>query len=148
MNRHQRRRAKKLQPKTVQANILEIGEMTEAIFGGVYAADQHGFVTIAASDKGRRAVEAVFPSGHIAWRFHEDNLLGWGEFSLNVVDCAGAMPDHKLPLDITGGARLDDAHPDALAFLLAVAVQRQGINVATFDQNEGFNIYFHAAAVQ
>ena len=90
----------------------------------------------------------MFPSGHIAWRFHEDNLLGWGEFSLNVVDCAGAMPDHKLPLDITGGARLDDAHPDALAFLLAVAVQRQGINVATFDQNEGFNIYFHAAAVQ
>jgi hypothetical protein len=148
MNRHQRRRAKKLNPKTIQANILEIGEMTEAIFGGVYAAEQHGFVSIMASDEGRRAVEAVFPSGRIAWRYHEDNPLGWGEFSLNVVDLADEMPDHQLPLDITGGARLGDSHPDALAFLLAMAVQRQGVNVATIDQNEGFNIYYHASKVQ
>jgi hypothetical protein len=31
-----------------------------------------------------------------------------------------------LPMDITGGADLDEAKPDALALLLAVGVVRQG----------------------
>jgi hypothetical protein len=149
MNRHARRQAKKLKTKTVQANILEIGEMVEMICGGVYNPDQHGFVAIMASDEGRRAVEAVFPSGRIAWRFYDDSpLTGWGEFSLDVVSLADEMPDHQLPLEITGGARLSDSHPDALALLLAWAVQMQGVNVATFDQNEEFNIYYHAMKVQ
>ena len=148
INRHERRRAKRLEPKSFSASIREIGEMCDALFGGVHDEGQHGFVAISASEKGRRAVEAVFPSGRIVWRTHDDNVLGWQEFSINVVDCAAAMPDHKLPLEITCGVRLDDCSPDALAFLLAMAVKEQGLNVATFDRDDKCSIFMSSAGMQ
>ena len=66
--------------KSFDASIQEIGLMCDALFQGVDkdADGGSGFVVICASDKGCRAVEAVFPGAVIKWRFHADNALGWG----------------------------------------------------------------------
>jgi hypothetical protein len=122
--------------KSFDASAQEIGEMCEALFEGKH----HGFVAVSASDRGRRAVEAVFPGAHIEWRFHADNALGWGEFSLNVIDCT-VLPGHRLPLEITHGASLHDATPDALAYLLAMGVRRQGVCVALIDADGHASIF-------
>ena len=137
MNRHRRRKTKALRVKpdaSFGATISQIGEMCDVIFYGVNPNDkagENGWVEIYASASGRKAVEAVFPNAHIEWRFHDDsNPLGWWEFVLNLPGVAAALPMHHLPLEITNGADLDKATPDALAFLLAMAAKRQGVRVA------------------
>jgi hypothetical protein len=138
-------RIKRRKAKSFQASIGQIAELCDVTFQGVDPKDdkegRHGWVTICASKKGQRAVEAVFPSAHIEWRYHADNALGWAEFSINLPDVAGAGPDHRLPLEITGGVSLDDALPDILAFLLAMAARDQGARVAVQDCTGIMNFY-------
>jgi hypothetical protein len=138
MNRHERRKAKALRPeKTFSATFEQIREMCDALFHGMDPDDmsgehkgQHGWVDISTSDKGRQAIEAVFPNAVIEWRHPSDNLLGWAEFTINVPRLAAGLPVHHLPLEITKGDDLNQSTPDALAFLLAMAAKRQGARVA------------------
>jgi hypothetical protein len=138
-------RIKRRKAKSFQASIGQIAELCDVLFRGVDPKDDKevrpGWVRICASKKGQRAVEAVFPSAHIEWRYYTDNALGWAEFSINLPEVAGAGPDHRLPLEITGGVSLDDALPDVLAFLLAMAAQRQGARVAVEDCTGIINFY-------
>ena len=89
------------------------------------------------SPKGRECVDALFPQAQIAWResdFPTDPSGDWGDwrgFEINLPDVV-AQTETKLPLEITGGADLDEAQPDALALLLAIAVKRQGGRSAYF----------------
>jgi hypothetical protein len=139
MNRHERRKTKAASSKFFRASIGQITEMCDAFFSGVDVADdphgRHGFVEMYTNEKGKRAVEAIFPNAFIDWK--EGSLLPGlrYDFSINVPDVASAVPDHRLPLEITRGASLDDAAPEALAFLLAMAAKRQGARVAYSDRD-------------
>jgi hypothetical protein len=53
----------------------------------------------------------------------------WRGFNINVPDVV-ANTETKLPLEITKGADLDYATPEALGLLLAMGVNRQGGNAA------------------
>ena len=78
------------------------------------------------NDKGRACVDALFPGSHIAWSEPGVGLpADWRSFDINVPDVVAEI-ETALPMDITGGADLDEAKPDALALLLAVGVVRQG----------------------
>jgi hypothetical protein len=100
--------------------------MADALFEGNHDDEQHGWVAMAANQKGRECIEALFPDACIAWRDPGEGLPNdWRGFDLNLPDVIAATTT-KLPLEITRGADLNAANPDALAFLLATGVNRQG----------------------
>jgi hypothetical protein len=61
----------------------------------------------------------------------------WHGFDLNLPDVVATM---ETTLEITGGANLDKATPDQLAFLLAAGVSRQGGRSAIYS-NGRLEIY-------
>jgi hypothetical protein len=61
----------------------------------------------------------------MAWKDDCPMPREWRAFSINLPDVVAAT-ETLLPLEITRGADLDEATPDALAFLLAMGVKRQG----------------------
>jgi hypothetical protein len=90
--------------------------------------DDQGWVEMYASAKGRECIDALFPQAHIAWADDcgEEMLSrGWRAFSINLPDVVAAT-ETRLSLEITGAANLDEATPDALAFLLAYSVRWHG----------------------
>jgi hypothetical protein len=99
--------------------------MVDAVFIGVQ--DDPGWVEMYASAKGREYINALFPKAHIAWADDCGAMppREWRAFSINLPDAVAAT-ETRLPLEITRGANLDEATPDALAFLLAMGVCRQG----------------------
>jgi hypothetical protein len=78
-----------------------------------------------AAAKGRECIDALFPRAHIEWKDDCPMPREWRAFSINLPDVVAAT-ETRLPLEITRGANLDEATPDALAFLLAMGVRRQG----------------------
>jgi hypothetical protein len=86
-----------------------------------------------ADAKGRECVNALFPKAHIAWADDCGEMLPreWRAFTINLPDVVAAT-ETLLPLEITRGANLDEATPDALAFLLAMGVHRQGARCAVW----------------
>jgi hypothetical protein len=114
----------KRMPKKFEIKMSDLPNMIDALFVGDH--DEQGWVVMDVNDKGRACVDALFPNAHIAWRDASDSLpADWCGFSINVPDVVAEI-NTELPLDITRGADLDKANPDALAFLLAYAVSRQG----------------------
>lgn len=102
----------------------DLPNLVDAVFIGNH--DEAGWVYMAVNAKGRSCVDALFPEARIAWRDPGDLVpASWHGFDINLPDVAAATKT-KLPMDITGGTDLDNANPDALAFLLAVGVNRQG----------------------
>ena len=105
-------------------DVSDLPNMVDALFVGNH--EKPGWVSIAVNAKGRGCVDALFPQAHIAWRDAGDLVPpDWHGFDINLPDVISATQT-KLPLEITGGADLDAANPDALAFLLAAGVNRQG----------------------
>ena len=87
--------------------------MADALFEGNHDAGQHGWVTMAANQKGRECIEALFPDACIAWRDPGEWLPhDWLGFDLNLLDVVAATTT-KLPLEITRGADLDGANPNS-----------------------------------
>ena len=96
----------KIKPRKFKAKLADIPNLADAVFEGDH--EMPGWVIMAVNTKGRECVEALFPQAHIAWRdagpcFPAD----WQGFKIN-------------------GANLDEASPEALAFLLAAGVKHQG----------------------
>jgi hypothetical protein len=121
-NRHERRKAKS-HTKRIMLNGSDITNMVDAVFFGVQ--DDPGWVEMYADAKGRECIDAIFPKAHIAWKDDCPMPREWRAFSINVPDVIAAT-ETRLPLEITRGANLDEATPDALACLLAMGMQRQG----------------------
>ena len=107
--------------------------MLDAVFAGNHDHYPNGWVIMEANDKGRACVEALFPGAHIAWGA-PGNIVpaDWHGFEIHVPDVVAALPETKLPLEVTGGADLYEANPDALALLLAFGVVRQGGRAGLF----------------
>jgi hypothetical protein len=110
----------------------EVFQMADAFMSGKPV----GWVAVAANERGREGIQAVFPEANIAWR---DPGEGWPDdfqgFSFNIPDMASYMR-HHLPLEITGGLALDDASPKSLAYLFARAVANKGARTA-FERGDG-----------
>ena len=110
----------KIKPRKFKAKLADIPNLVDAVFEGDH--EMPGWVIVAVNRKGCECVEALFPQAHIAWRDAGPGFpADWLGFKINVPDAG----PNKLP-NITGGANLDDARPDALAFLLAAGVKHQG----------------------
>jgi hypothetical protein len=109
-----------------KAKLADIINLVDAIFDG--NREMLGWVIMAANAKGRECINALFPHGHIAWHATDPALpKDWRGFNIKVPDVVGNM-ETKLPLEITKGADLDYATPEALGLLLAMGVNRQGGN--------------------
>jgi hypothetical protein len=114
----------KIKPRKFKAEASDVPNLTDALFEGDH--DMPGWVIMAANAKGCECINALFPQTHIAWRDAGPGLPNdWRAFKINVPDVVSATGT-KLPLEITHGDNLDDATPEALAFLLAAGVNRQG----------------------
>jgi hypothetical protein len=112
-----------LTPSKLQIDPSDISKLVDAMFIGNH--DKPAWVTMVVNAKGRSCVDALFPQAHITWRDPGDVVpADWHGFEINLPDVS--MTQTKLPLEITGGADLDAADPDALAVLLAIGVNRQG----------------------
>jgi hypothetical protein len=111
--------------KEFPIKMTDLPNMVDAFIVGDQ--DEQGWVIMSVSDQGRAYVDALFPDAHIAWRDTGADYLpaDWHGFHINVPDVVAAIKT-RLPLEITGGANLDEAHPDPLAYLLAYAVSCQG----------------------
>jgi hypothetical protein len=129
MNRHARRAAG-VRAKHVNLSRAELYAFVDAVVAAV--PDDPGWVHIAANQLGRSAVEALFPQVHFgdAWRDDpEDGFPSdWRQNSIHLPEAATRFV-HNLPMDITGGASLDNATPDQLALLLSIGVMRKGVCV-------------------
>jgi hypothetical protein len=126
---------KKLKVKRFQLTGTDIPNMVDALFQG----RGDGWVIIAANAKGRQCVAQVFPDARIAWRDPGDGLPeDWRGFDLNLPDVAGATR-HNLPpiYDVP----LDEARPDALAFVLAIAAKDQGARSMLIKEDGSADIY-------
>ena len=108
--------------------------------------DDQGWVEMYAGAKGRECINALFPKAHIAWADDRSEMLPreWRAFSINLPDVVAAT-ETRLPLEITRGANLDEATPDALAFLLAMGARRQGARCAAW-RKDHLDIYVPQAA--
>jgi hypothetical protein len=105
-----------------------------------------GWVTATVNAVGQRAVEAVFPTAYIEWR---DVLTvppgilpdDWREFTMNVPDVAASTGLNNLPEHLLNLADLDEATPDALAFLMTIAARNQGARAAMILEDGYIDIY-------
>ena len=123
-------RLKIIKPRKFKAKSTDIPNLVDAVFTGDH--EMPGWVVMVVNRKGCECVEALFPQAHIAWRDAGPGFpADWLGFKINVPDVVSQAGPNKLP-DITGGANLDDARPDALAFLLAYGVRQQGGRSALF----------------
>jgi hypothetical protein len=112
--------------KRLDLTISDLVDMCDVMFEGDHDDGRHGWVAMAANLKGRERVNALFPKAHIAWRDPGGGLPNdWLGFDINLLDVIAATTT-KLPMEITRGADLNIANPDALAFLLAYGVNQQG----------------------
>ena len=103
-----------------------------------------GAVTVLANAHGRDAVKRVFPVTRISWESNASGMpLDWLHAALNVPALASSG-GHGLPREVYGDAALDEATPEALAFLLAIAVKDQGARAAVWD--EGAEVPFRVFA--
>jgi hypothetical protein len=109
----------------------DLPNMLDAVFAGNHNHYPNGWVIMEVDDKGRACVEALFPQAHIAWT-PGDIAADWYSFEIHVPGVVAGLPETKLPLEMTRGADLDAANPDALALLLAFGVIRQGGRAAVF----------------
>jgi hypothetical protein len=123
--------SKKSRTKPIMLKGSDVANMVDAVFIG--AQDDPGWVEMYADAKGRECVNALFPKAHIAWADDCGEMLPreWRAFTINLPDVVAAT-ETLLPLEITRGANLDEATPDALAFLLAMGVHRQGARCAVW----------------
>jgi hypothetical protein len=96
--------------KEFPIKMTDLPNMVDAFFVGDQ--DEQGWVIMSVSDQGRAYVDALFPDAHIAWRDTGADYLpaDWHGFHINVPDVVAAIKT-RLPLEITGGANLDEAHP-------------------------------------
>ena len=114
----------KIKPRKFKAKLADIPHLVDAVFEGDH--EMPGWIIMAVNRKGCECVEALFPQAHIAWRNAGPGFpADWLGFKINVPDVVSQGGPNKLP-NITGDANLDDARPDALAFLLAAGVKHQG----------------------
>jgi hypothetical protein len=119
-------RSKVRRTKKCMIKPSDIFKMTDAFFTAD-PEDGPGWVCMVANGDGRACIDALFPEAHIDWDVGKEDVLpeDWRAFCFNVPDTAAAT-EHKLPMDITRGVDLRDATAEALAFLLAHGVNRQG----------------------
>jgi hypothetical protein len=129
----------KYKRRNIKVTATDLPQVTDAVFIGNH--DRPGWVCMAVNDKGRECVDALFPHAKIAWRDAGDIVpADWHGFDINLPDVVAAM-ETKLPLDITSAADLDKCTPDALAFLLAIGVKRQGGRGAFYRSNGLLEIF-------
>jgi hypothetical protein len=101
-------------------SVDDLPQMIDAFFHG----EPEGWVVIAANAHGRTCVERVFPAAYIQWREHGGDFpTDWQGFSPNLPDIASATQHHLPPIN---DVPLDEATPDQLAYLLAIATKNQG----------------------
>jgi hypothetical protein len=97
----------------IESRSHDVPNMVDAYFVGDHG--EHGWVRIDANDKGRACVDALFPKAHIAWREPSERMPpDWHGFIMNIPNVVAEI-ETALPMDITRGADLDEANPDALA---------------------------------
>jgi hypothetical protein len=129
----------KIKTKRFKVKLADIPNLADAVFEGDH--EMPGWVIMAVNTKGRECVEALFPQAYIAWRDPGPSFpADWQGFKINVPDVVSQAEPNKLP-DITGGANLDDATPEALAFLLAAGVKEQGGRCALLLKNGRLEIF-------
>jgi hypothetical protein len=125
--------------KVLRASPDAIYQMVDAFMQGL----SDGWVFVGANARGRKCTEAVFPDNSIKWRDPGD---GWPAdfrgFSFNLPDLESTTR-HRLR-DIWGDTWLDDATPDALAFVLAMAAKHQGARVALVKGDGKLEIFLPA----
>lgn len=139
MNRAERRRmaATARNSKSFKLNVADLPQNVDAMFQG----EPDGWVLIAANARGRHCVEQIFPAAYIAWRDPGSGFPSdWQGFSLNVPDVARLPAPNNLP-PITGDVPLDEAQPDALAFLMAIAAKDQSARAALVKSDGSIEIY-------
>ena len=122
----------RLGEKYIDTTITDVVNMTDAIFEGSHDDDRHGWVAMAANAKGREYIDALFPEAHITWRDPGEGLPDdWVGFHINLPDTI-APTKTRLPMEITRGADLNVANPNALTYLLAAGVHLQGVHRAVW----------------
>ena len=139
MNREKRRRAAATAhtSKSVNLTVADLYHNADALFRG----EPGGWVSMAANPRGRHCIEQVFPKTYIEWRDPGDGFPSdWQGFSLHVPQVAALPMPNKLP-PITGGVPLDEAQPDQLAFLMAIAAKNQGARSALVKSDGSIEIY-------
>jgi hypothetical protein len=139
MNRAERRRAAATarKSKSFKLDAADLPHNADALFRG----EPSGWVSMAANPKGRHCIEKVFPKAYIEWRDPGDGSPSdWQGFSLHVPEVAALPAPNNLP-PITGDVPLDEAQPDALAFLMAIAAKDQGARAALVKSDGSIEIY-------
>jgi hypothetical protein len=126
--------------KTIRIKHADIPNMVDAVFAGVQ--DDPGWVEMYATAKGRACIDALFPKAHIEWKNDCSPFLprDWRAFSIHLPSVIDAT-ETLLPLEITGGDDLHEATPDALAFLLAFGVSRQGARSAVSRKDHSYDMF-------
>ena len=135
MNTHARRKAAKVQIKHIKMTPAELYESCDVVVRAL--PNDPNWTHIAANEDGRAAIEALFPETIFQWRDHPEDRypIGWLQSSINLPDAVAHTP-HRLP-PITGGAPLDEAMPEALAFLLAIGATDQGARACHWSGDDG-----------
>ena len=124
--------------KSLRTSLQDLPNHADAVFWG----SAEGWVNIAARPSGQRAVEAVLPEVHIPWRDVQTVLPStfpndWRETTINLPEIAALPVLHNLPERLLILADLDNATPDALGFVMAIAAKDQGVRAATIRKNNG-----------
>ena len=133
IRRFHRSKRKGTSSREFNLSLHDLPKQIDVLFAGCDG-DHLGEVVAKASPTGQRAVEKLFPGGHIAWRevcgpdkphFPDD----WREFCF-VIPQVVNIPGHGLPRNLLASRPFDELSPDQFAFLMMMGTNEQGVRAA------------------
>ena len=139
MNRAQRHAARSRKAgKIVNMPVNQMHQSVDAII----VPEENRTITVEANERGRLALDKVFPEITIPWipsetRPGAPNADGWKKVAWLHVPNLEHNTRHNLP-PIYGHTPLDEATPKAIAWVLGCAVKNQGVRVMILDISEDF----------
>src|SRR6516162_9002239 len=120
--------------RRLQLSPKDILQVVDVVCSG----EDDSWVSIIANQRGRTAIEAIFPDLPIDWLEPPVGFPAeWRSVALDVPGLAN-QAEHLLPR-IYNDAPLDEASPDAVAFVLAMAAKIQGARGALFTEADGLS---------
>jgi len=126
-----------METRRFEASIKDFPNLVDAVFVGLPSGnspDGNGWVEMTCNPAARTAVNEAIPGAHIAWRAVKLPCFamapGWQGFQINLPSVVATLGPGELPRHLLELQDLDDAHPDQLAMILAIAVKEGGLRAA------------------
>ncbi len=129
--------------RRIQIGITDLLNLVDAIFIGLPPNDhmEAGWVEMLCNAGAREAINGIFPPAQIPWGKTQNPWFeaapGWLACKIHLPEVAGECGAGNLPQHLLALRDLEDAQPDQLAMILAIATKDRGLRAAVIREVNG-----------